>query len=50
MDSNYYNDRWSPQVREGDLLMFPSYLSTLCRVNQIQHQTIQEYQYHLIFG
>jgi len=26
MDSNYYSDRWSPQIREGDLLMFPSYL------------------------
>ena len=28
MDSNYYgNGRWSPYVREGDLLMFPPYLS-----------------------
>jgi len=28
MDSNYYNNgRWSPYVREGDLLMFPPYLS-----------------------
>ena len=26
MDSNYYSDKWSPQIREGDLLMFPSYL------------------------
>ena len=27
MDSNYYSERWSPSVREGDLLMFPPYLS-----------------------
>ena len=28
MDSNYYsNGRWSPYIREGDLLMFPPYLS-----------------------
>ena len=26
MDSNYYVDRWSPKVKEGDLLIFPSYL------------------------
>jgi len=28
MDSNYYgNGKWEPHVREGDLLMFPPYLS-----------------------
>ena len=26
MDSNYYSDKWSPKVKEGDLLIFPSYL------------------------
>ncbi len=26
IDSNYYSENWSPQVREGDLLIFPSYL------------------------
>lgn len=27
MDSNYYSERWSPSIKEGDLLMFPPYLS-----------------------
>ena len=26
MDSNYYSERYSPEIREGSLLMFPSYL------------------------
>lgn len=26
IDSNHYDEKWSPQVREGDLLIFPSYL------------------------
>ena len=26
MESNHYNEKWSPQVKEGDLLIFPSYL------------------------
>lgn len=26
MDSNYYSDRWNPSIKEGDLLIFPSYL------------------------
>ena len=26
MDSNRYSERWTPRVREGDLLIFPSYL------------------------
>lgn len=27
MESNYYSSKWSPFVNEGDLLMFPPYLS-----------------------
>ena len=27
MESNYYVERWSPSIEEGDLLMFPPYLS-----------------------
>lgn len=27
MESNYYAERWSPSIKEGDLLMFPPYLS-----------------------
>ena len=26
MDSNYYKESWTPKVKEGDLLIFPSYL------------------------
>jgi len=26
MDSNHYSSKWSPRVKEGDLIMFPSYL------------------------
>ena len=26
MDSNYYDEKYSPEIREGSLLMFPSYL------------------------
>lgn len=26
MESNYYNESWTPKVKEGDLLIFPSYL------------------------
>lgn len=26
MDSNRYSNRWQPKVKEGDLLVFPSYL------------------------
>ena len=25
MDSNYYDEKYSPEIREGSLLMFPSY-------------------------
>lgn len=27
MESNYYKESWTPKVKEGDLLIFPSYLS-----------------------
>lgn len=27
IDSNYYSSTWSPKVKEGDLIVFPSYLS-----------------------
>ena len=26
IESNYYREKWSPKVKEGDLLIFPSYL------------------------
>ena len=26
MDSNYYDETWAPRIKEGDLLIFPSYL------------------------
>ena len=27
MESNYYKESWTPKVKEGDLLIFPSYLT-----------------------